>query len=567
MRTLSERCASPLLPVVALLTLLAPARPQELGERIDALFEAYDRPGAPGAVVAVIEGGELVHSAGYGLAQLEYDVEITPETIFHVASVSKQLTAMAVALLAVEGKLSLDDEVREHLPWFPDFGVPVTLRHLLHHTSGLRDQWEGLAIAGWRLDDVITREHVRSFVERQRELNFPPGERHLYCNTGYTLLAEVVAVVSGTPFPDFTRERIFEPLGLSSTHFHDDHELLVPCRAYSYQPAPGGGFRKSVLSYANVGATSLFTTAEDLARWLGNFDHHRVGGEAAFELLTEPTVLNDGRTVPYGGGILFGEFRGHETIWHNGGDAGFRSHVVWFPVRHLGVVVLSNHAELPASDLALKIAALCVPAVEKEATAPAPAPPESESEEEVTAIELTGEQLERLAGTYATAERLVVEVERRGERLYLRLDGLPRRRLVPESTTRLRAHTGDVALNFPAGDEPCAELELALGERSWTLTRLPADTPRDLRLAAYVGRYECPELETYYSIALEGDELVVRHFRHGSFPLKATWPDTFTSERWFFRTLEFTRGGDGEIDGFRLQGNRVLGLRFVRVRG
>lgn len=565
MRT-THTCRHPRpLSAVALLALLAPASARGLGEEIDALFAAYEAPGTPGAAVAVVEDGRVVHSAGYGLAQLEYEVEITPETIFHAASVSKQFTAMAVVLLALDGKLSLDDDVREHLPWVPDFGAEITLRHLLHHTSGLRDQWEGLAIAGWRLDDVITRDHVRSFVERQRELNFLPGERHLYCNTGYTLLAEVAAEASGESFRDFTRERILEPLGMSSTHFHDDHEHIVPNRAYSYQPAPGGGFRNSVLSYANAGATSLFTTAADLARWLENFDHHRVGGEAAFALLAERTVLNDGRTLPYAGGILFGEFRGHETIWHNGGDAGFRSHVVWFPDLRLGVVVLSNHSELPASDLALKIAELRVPVFERETTPAAPAPPASEPEEDAPAIEITAERLERLAGTYATADRCAVEVERRGARLYLRIAGLPRRRLFPESATSLRALSGDVTLRLPAGDGPCTELELALGERRWTLARLPDDDPPALRLAAYVGRYECPELETCYSVALEGEALVVRHFRHGSFPLKATWPDTFTSERWFFRTLEFTRGADGEVDGFRLQGNRVLGLRFVRV--
>ena len=197
-----------------------------------------------------------------------------------MASVSKQFTAFAVVLLSLEGKLGLDDDVRKYLPEVPDFGHAITLRHLLNHTSGIRDQWALWAMSGGRMDDVIRQQDLMRLVTRQRELNFEPGAEHLYSNTGYMLLSEVVTRASGRPFGEWMKANVFEPLGMSSTQIYDDHERLVPGRAYSYQYARSG-LSKAVLSYANSGATSLFTTASDLARWLRNFRTGQVGGKRA----------------------------------------------------------------------------------------------------------------------------------------------------------------------------------------------------------------------------------------------------------------------------------------------
>lgn len=243
-------------------TALAQNTEDPLTKKVDQLFATWDKPESPGAAIAVIKDGVVVYKRGYGSANLEYNVPITPQTVFHVASVSKQFTAFAIALLAHQGKLSLDDDIRKHLPEVPDFGKKITIRHLIHHTSGLRDQWTLLGMAGWRLDDVITKEHILKMVRHQKELNFDPGAENLYSNTGYTLLAVIVERVSGQSFRDYTDANIFKPLGMTNTHFHDDHERIVKNRAYSYSPAgPGGGFKAAPLNYANVGATSLFTTA------------------------------------------------------------------------------------------------------------------------------------------------------------------------------------------------------------------------------------------------------------------------------------------------------------------
>ncbi len=301
----------------------------------------------------------MIATRGYGLAQLEFDIPVTGETIFHVASVSKQFTAFAVILLADEGMLGLDDEIQGHLPWVNRFEHPVTIRHLMNHTSGIRDQWELLALAGWRLDDFITTEDVRRLMKKQVDLNFEPGSEHMYSNMGYTLLGEIAPAVSGRSFADFTRERIFDPLGMSRTHFHDDHQHVVPGRAYSYF-SDAGTWKNLVLSYANAGATSLFTTAIDLLLWLDNFRTLAVGSEEVRrEMIKIPRIGGcAGGGAGYASGISVDEYRG-QAIWsHSGGDAGFRSFVSWFPEVNVGISVVSNVAATNAGGLASEVADL-----------------------------------------------------------------------------------------------------------------------------------------------------------------------------------------------------------------
>lgn len=222
---------------------------------LDEIFADFS-DSTPGCSVGVIRGGEVVAARGYGQSQLEYALPIDAEsTIFHVASVSKQFTAFAVTLLSHERPevLQLDDPVAKHLPWLPDLGATVTVRQMMHHTSGIRDQWELLVLGGWRMDDVLTTEMILDLMARQRELNFAPNSEYMYCNMGYLLLAQVVEAVSGVSFGAFCEQRIFAPLGMAHTHVHDDHELIVPGRAYSYNSAgEPGKFKKAVLSYANA---------------------------------------------------------------------------------------------------------------------------------------------------------------------------------------------------------------------------------------------------------------------------------------------------------------------------
>ncbi len=323
--------------------------------RIDSVFAEWDTGDGPAAAVAVTRDGRTIFSRGYGSAHLEYGVRASSSTPFHVASVSKQFTAFAVALLARDGALSWDDELHEHLPELPDLGHPVTLRHLATHTSGVRDQWELLAMAGWRLDDVITRDQILRMMARQRELNFRPGSEYLYSNMGYSLLAEVVERVSGKDFGEFLEDRVFRPLGMHHTHVHDDHTHLVPGRAYSYRSS-SDEWRKAVLSYANRGATSLFTTVEDLARWIGEMESPTVGDPELWDERRRAAVLTTGDTIGYAKGLSVGRVRGLRTVGHGGADAGFRSNLLHFPDERLGVVVFGAAASFNAGGTARRVA-------------------------------------------------------------------------------------------------------------------------------------------------------------------------------------------------------------------
>jgi CubicO group peptidase (beta-lactamase class C family) len=263
-------------------------------EQVDRLFEKWDKPNTPGAVLAILKDGKIVYSRGYGMANLEESVPNAPSTVFHLGSVSKQFTAFAIHLLVNDGKLSLDDDVRKYLPEAPDYGKSITIRQLLHHTSGLRDQWNLLALAGWRLSDVITDGDVRRLLTQQKELNFPPGEEMLYSNSGYSVLAEIVRRVSGMPLKQFAKERIFEPLDMSDTKYQAHYGDIVKNRAYSYVPTLDGSYRYDALSYSTYGPSSLFSTVGDLARWDENFYTAKVGGTAVLEALQEKGKLNNG---------------------------------------------------------------------------------------------------------------------------------------------------------------------------------------------------------------------------------------------------------------------------------
>jgi CubicO group peptidase (beta-lactamase class C family) len=324
---------------------------------IDTLFAEWDTPDSPGAALVIMRGDEIIYEKGYGSANLEYGLPITPRSVFLVASVSKQFTAFAIAMLAEQGKLSLDDDIRKHVPEMHDFGTPITLRHLIHHTSGLRDEFDLLGMAGWRMDDVITKEMILNLAYRQRALNFEPGSEYSYCNTGYTLLAETVERVTGQRFRAWTTENIFEPLGMAQSHFHDDYRMVVPDRVQGYVK-DGEGFKKEVYSYQSVGASGLFTTAEDLAKWVRNFEDGTVGGPAVIEQVHERGILTNGDTLSYAFGLGHGTYKGHRRVSHSGWHRGFRTYLLRFPDDDLAFILLGNLESFDPVEKTLQIADL-----------------------------------------------------------------------------------------------------------------------------------------------------------------------------------------------------------------
>jgi CubicO group peptidase (beta-lactamase class C family) len=328
-------------------------------QRIDKVLKDFELKEGPGASIAVLHEGKIIYSRGIGYSNLEYDIPIEKNTIFHVASVSKQFTAFSIAMLAKQGQLSLDEDIRVYLPELPDFESKITIKHLIHHTSGLRDQWDLLALAGWRLDDVITEEQILKLINNQKELNFKPGEEFLYSNTNYTLLAKIVERVTGEKFNDWTKKNIFIPLRMENSFFYDDHEKIVKNRAYSYAEN-GDKYKKQVLNFSTVGATSLFTTAEDLALWAHNFETIKVGNQAIMDQVHQTTALNNGKAIDYAFGPHIVTYKGMPMAVHGGADAGYRTYLARFPEQHFAIAVLSNLASLDPKSLAMKIVDICL---------------------------------------------------------------------------------------------------------------------------------------------------------------------------------------------------------------
>lgn len=516
---------------------------------------------APGLALAVVQDGRVVFQRGWGLASLDYGVPITPSTVFHVASVSKQFTAFAITLLAQQGKLSVDDELRKHLPEIHDFGKPITLRHLLHHTSGLRDQWDLLALAGWRLDDVITQEDILTMLRRQRELNFAPGEEEVYCNSGYTLLAEVVGRVSGKPFVEFTRDAMFRPLGMTNTHFHLDHEEVVRNMAYSYSPRSGGGYGKNVLSYANVGATSLFTTVEDLARWIANFEDAKVGGPEVRRQMQDKGKLNGGKEINYGFGLSIGELRQARTISHGGADAGYRSYLLWLPDHHLGVALLSNLGTMDVGGMAHMAAEVFLQG--KLAPLPSRTQLAAADQQAMPAYPVISSVLERYAGRYRGGSGRVISIVREGDRLEGDISAGSMQTLTPTAEHEFFVAETKARVVFAKLDSgKAAQYTVELDGEKRVYERLdPADEVPPT-LPDYAGHYLSDELEMSCAVQVKEGRLVLQHRRHGEILLRPVARDRFSGSN--LGSLQFERDSGGKVTGFKVTTGRVRNLRFER---
>ena len=537
------------------------------GARVDALFASWTGPRAPGCAVSVMRGRELVFARGYGDANLEYDVPITPSTVFHVASVSKQFTALAVALLVADGEVSWDDDVRRHVPELPDFGTPITLRHLAHHTSGVRDQWAMLQMAGWRWGgDVIRQSDVMDLLSRQTALNFAPGSDYLYSNSGYTLLAVVVERVSGQTLRAFTNARLFGPLGMARTVFRDDHTMLVRDRAYAYARDGFGRYRLSIPDFAIVGASSLFTTVEDLVRWNGNFTSGEVGGRDLLRQLQAQGALDDGARLSYAFGLVHGTHRGRPTIGHGGTDAGYRSEFLRFPDEDLAVAVLCNTGRAAPGRLARDIADVFLPPPPAEAAPARGARPRSAQPRPRAQEAGRGESgggtadAASLAGYYLRPGNDVpLRVVARGDDLVL-LGAGAEQALRPAGGGRfLLGGTTEVTFTPGDGGNP-PTLRVGDPSRPVYSRQMTASSSAEA-LAAYAGSYYSDDLAVGYTFRVEDGRLVLWNRKLGRIPLAPTFADGFYARGWSFT---IRRDAAGAVSGFTVSTSRAWNIAFGR---
>lgn len=545
----------------------APARPFDA--RIDSIFAAYDKPDSPGCALGVYRDGQIVYARGYGMADLERNVPITPRTVFDIGSTSKQFAAATIVMLAADGKLSLDDDVRRHIPELPVYERPITIRQMLHHTSGLRDYIGLLTLAGERIDGVTTAAEALAMLVRQRELNFMPGSAHLYSNSGYFLLSIIIERVTGRSLREVAQERIFAPLGMAHTEYLGSYDDLIPHRAIAYAPRQDGRLRVDVSRWLQLGDGAIFTTVEDLLRWDENFYTARVGGAGMLAALHTRGVLTNGDTLEYALGLIHGTHRGLRTVSHGGSWGGYRAELLRFPDQHFSVATLCNLATSDPSTLAMRVAEIHLgtqmePVVASNAGSAAGTPLPATAQAPAEQVPVA--ELRELAGMYRDpATRALRTILLDGDQLYLSAGR--RYEMQPSSDTAftLVGTPAVVLLVFerPAGDRPRRLRFTVNADRPVFFDRIETVTPTVEQLKEYTGSFSSAELEARYTLAVADGALRLSRKGHEPATLRPMTCDEFDAGG---TTLYFTRSDAGTITGFTLGQGRVRNIRFDRAQ-
>ena len=326
-----------------------------LNQKIDKYYTEVDHALFPGAAVGVWKDGKIIFAKGYGYANLEHQAPFTTSTISDIGSVAKQFTSFGIILLAQQGKLKLDDDIRKHLDFVPDFGKTIQIRHLIHHTSGLREIYGTESLRGRRGGDAIFQEDVIQMVSAQQGLNFDPGTQYLYCNTAYALLAEIIKKVSGQPFETWMKENIFAVLGMDHTYIMDRQGEIFPNTADSYYQFDDSLYVKAYDNSTINGQGGIYSSLEDMMRWLQNIANPELGGQAAFQQMTTRGILNNGDTLKYAFGINVDSYRGLKRLSHSGASAGYRAYLTYFPEHDLGIFIKTASPSTPMGEVLISI--------------------------------------------------------------------------------------------------------------------------------------------------------------------------------------------------------------------
>ena len=519
-----------------------------LSARIDQVFAPWDRPGSPGCAVGAGRDGATLYTHGYGSANLEYDVPITAASIFESGSVAKQFTAAAIVLLAQDGKLSLDDDIRKYLPEVPDFGETIRIRHLLTHTSGLRDQWELLAIErrgpGTQVHSPAT---TLDLVAHQKALNFPPGTEYSYSNTGYALAGVIVQRVSGQTLDAFTQARLFKPLGMTHTRWRDDFTDVVKGRATAYSGSAERGFHTD-MSFTNmIGNGGLLTTVGDLLLWNENFFNPKVGGQAFVDTMQTRMVLRNGRRITYALGLDVSAYDGVPEVSHSGSTAGYRTFLARYPAQHVSVAVLCNVGSANPVTLGHRVADLLI---EK---------PKVAAQSGIAPVTLSPAQVVRLAGIYVNPRTdRVYRFDARGTTL-VNVDA-PNAVLEARAPDVFRMANGMTLAFSPARETRTLMVVTPDGDSAQLIEARPSNLTSE-RLVDYVGTYAADELDVQLTIVVKDGQLVLQRRESPDATLRPVYEDDFASP---IGSLRFARDGSGRVTGFGVYSGRIRNVRFTR---
>lgn len=541
----------------------------KIENKIDQLFMKWNKKGSPGCAIGVIKDGEFLYKKGYGMANLDYDIPITPQTVFRIASVSKQFTTFSVMLLVKEGKIHLDDDIRKYVPEMPDYEKIITIRHLIHHTSGIRDCYELFYLKGYTNFgmDFLTNKIIIDILSQQKVLMFLPGKGCSYTNSGYILLTIIIERVSGKKLRQFTEEFIFKPLGMAHTHFQDDRTIIVKNRATGYSQAFDGTYKINETNFHIVGDGGLFTTIDDFQLWEKNFYYPTVGDRKIFEQMITPGLLNNGNGAQEFGldsafGLFIGEYRGLKKISHGGAWVGFRSYMLRFPKYKLSIILFSNLAQLLRTELSRRIADIYLkdefPKKELETV---------EKMSKLPTIETDESELQKFVGFYHDEKNgVIIEILIKNHNLHA---------VINESTYKLKLDAIEKSkFKSLGGDFPAIYEFQPLSDDGFKIVRfLPEPYGKETfnklekfeysneLLKEYIGKYYSDEIDCYYTYQIEDYRLKLSINEKTPISLFLVKNDIFWDG---YHMITFKRDHEKQVTEFIVNMWLAKGVQFTR---
>ena len=529
---------------------------------IDELFSDWDKKDAPGAAIGIVKDGKLIYANGYGIGDLEHDIEITPSSVFYTGSVSKQFVTFSILLLEEQGKINLDDKIQKYLPDFPEYDTPLTIRHFIHHTSGVRDFLTLMYLKGRNYLDNSDVDEVYELIKSQKELNFSPGEKYLYSNSCYFMLAMIVEKAAGQSIKLFADKHIFQPLGMKNTLFYDDNTDLIKNRVFSYNKKQGmPGYDNLIMRFDLVGSGGVYSNIEDLFLWDQNFYNNKLGkgGQGIIQKMHEEGLLNNGKSSGYAFALNNGSYKGLKTVSHGGSLAGYRAQLMRFPDEKFSIIILANRGDANPTQKAFQISDILL----KDKFIAEPKKKEIKTEKPKIINSSEKFSLNQLAGNFEIQPGVILEISVKNDGLHV-LQGWNNSSydiINTEGNTYEIPNNSTIQFEFSALKDDFAQNLTVYQNGNKTVTkRKKAMDSSKLNLNDYTGSFYSEEIDATYKLIVEDEILKIKMTNNDTQVLKTSDIDFFITDG---AQVRFTRT-NGKIMGFELDAGRVTNLKFVK---
>ncbi len=540
--------------VLALLHNFCQAQKQDRTQQINkvnSLLEQYYQRNSPGVALAIIEQGKTIYSAQKGISNMEYSIPITDSTAFHIASVSKQFTAFLAVSLEREGKLSLDDDITKYLPELKDLPYKIRLRQLANHTHGLPNLYEIAQMKGIGPADQMSHKEVVAMLLHIKQVNYRPGEKFEYNNTGFVLLAEIIERICGKPFQDVLNDKIFIPLQMTNSLAVSTPSLIIKNKAHSYR-LNGGKYENFAFNLMANGSSGISTTINDLSKWVINMQSPSLKDRGILDEMLRPTILNSRETTLYGLGLESKIYKGLDLVFHGGGDAGYRSYILNVPKYKFSVIILGNNNDFKPFQLVYEIVDLFLKEQEKEVPFP-------------KKTTYTTKELEQFTGTYEMFPGSLFNIIAENNTLYYQAFGTEKKMQLPVIGDGIFANP-NLPISYFTFDKNNCTYQIADFKYLSKRVKVSPPKPTEINLAEFVGIYKNKEFNTQYELVIKDNKLIAQHSFNDDIMLHPLTTNSFYSDEGFFGKLIFMKNKKGKIISFSLSGQNLNNIQFIKIK-